>query len=132
MEYTERLLGRLETQGPQLLEGLLTAFPEFSEDACRGEACRLLLRLDTRVRLLDDGRWALAATAQTPEDRIASAACGYLAQVPGPVATLNSVVSHVCGQTGFEQTLVRSMVLQNFDHKGPLVFKKLKKVEQCL
>jgi len=124
MEYTERLHSRLETQGPQPLEALLAAFPEFNEDACRIEAFRLLLRLDARVRLLDDGRWALAATTQTPEERIADAARDYLAQVPGPGATLNTVVNHVCGQTGFGDALVRSVILQTFETRGVRVFRK--------
>lgn len=124
MEYTERLLNRLEAQGPQPLDALLAAFPEFSEDACRAEAFRLLLRLETRVRLLDDGRWALVAPTQTPEDRIVDAVRSYLAQVPGPGATLNTVVNHVCEQTGFEHALVRSVIRQTFDCRGALVFKK--------
>lgn len=129
MEYAERLLNRLRVQGPQSLEALLAAFPEFGEDACRVEALRLLLRLDTRVRLLDDGRWALATATQTPEERIVSATRSYLAQIPGQGATLNGLVNHVCGQTGFEPALVRSVILQHFDHRGPLILKKSQKVE---
>lgn len=128
MEIADRLLKRLGTLGPQPQEALLAAFPEFDEDPCRIEAVRLVLRLNTRVRLLDDGRWALATAAQTPEDRIANAAWSYLVQVPGSGATLNTVVNHVCGQTGFEDALVRSVIRQTFDCRGALVFKKAQEV----
>ena len=129
MEVTDRLLKRLETQGPQSLEALVTAFPEFSEDACRVEALHLLLRLDTRIRRLGDGRWALMPTALTPDQRVADATRGYLAQLPGAGARLDAVVNIVCEQTGFRRDFVRSVVLQHFDHHGQLVFKKPKEVQ---
>jgi hypothetical protein len=126
MAITDRLLKRLETQGPQSLEALLGAFPEASEDPCQAEALHLLLRLEKRIRRQDDGRWALAAVAQTPEQRVTSSARDYLTQLPGAGAMLDSVVNQVCEQTGFERAFVRSAIRQNFDCRGARVFKQPK------
>jgi len=123
---TDHILHTLARHGPMNFSQLLAAVPELVAESHAAEMLRLLLRLDRRLRLLDDGRWTLASTPQTPEQRIVSSAQSYLDAIPGEGALLKSVVEHVAGETGFADALVRSAILRSFENNGTVVRNKRK------
>lgn len=120
------VLHRLATDGPLESSQLLTALPEVAAEPHGADVLHLLLRLDRRLRPLSDGRWTLAITAQTPEQRVVASAQVYLNSIPGGGALVKSVVTRVTDQTGYDQATVRSIILRRFVNNGQVVRNRLK------
>ncbi len=126
MIITDRVLQQLDNGGAQTLSKLLAAVPELAADPYGAETLRLLLRLDRRVRRLPDGRWTLAAKAQTPETRIIDSAQAYLDRLPGSGMMLDSLVKHVAQETNYDPARVRSVIISRFITRGNSVLNKRK------
>ena len=126
MTIYDSILHRLAAGEAQTLTQFLASLPELAADPHGSDALRLLLRLDRRLRPLGDGRWTLATAPQTPEQRIVVSAKAYLDSLPSSGALLDSVVTHVVGETNYDQTTVRSTILRHFVSKGILVRNQMK------
>lgn len=120
------VLHRLATDGPLESSQLLAALPELVAEPHGADVLHLLLRLGRRLRPLSDGRWTLTTTVQTPEQRIVASAQVYMKSIPGGGALVNSVVTRVTDQTGYDQATVRSIILRRFVNNGWVVRNQLK------
>jgi len=107
---------------------LLNEIPELATQPHGAEQLRLLLRLDRRFQITDDGRWILAASTQTVDQRIIMIVLHYLDQIPGGGALLNSVAEYVANETGFSHQLIKPIILGNFENNGRLVRNKRKNI----
>ena len=126
MTICERILHRLAKSEGQTLAQILASLPELMADPHGADVLRLLLRLDRRLRSLDDGRWTLVIAPQTSEQRIVASAQAYLNRIPGGGALLDSVVTYVVGETNYDQADVRSVTLRRFVNNGWAVRNQLK------
>ncbi len=125
MDVNDKIANQLQ-KGAKTADELLAVLPELAHSPQGADVLRLLLRLDKNVRLLDNGRYTLTPSAQTPADRIVSEAQAFMAPIPGSGATLNSVIDHVVKQTGYAPEQVRAVLIQRFMTRGDLIAKKLK------
>jgi len=123
---SDRILHQLANGEMQTLPELLATIPELAAEPNGGEVLRLLLRVDRRVRPLPDGRWTLAAAAQTPELRIVTSAQAYFNRMPGSGAMLNTVVDHVVRETNYNPARVRAVITNRFVNNSKTVLNKLK------
>ena len=126
MTIYDRVLHQLAAGEVRTLSQLLAALPELAADPHGADVLRLLLRLDRRLRPLDDGRWTLATAPQTPEQRIVASAQAYLNQIPAGGALLDSVVTYVVGETNYDQATVSGTILRRFVSRGKVVRNQLK------
>jgi hypothetical protein len=126
MTIYDRILRQLAESEAQSSTQILSSLPELVADPHGSDVLRLLLRLDRRLRLLSDGRWTLATAQQTPEQRIVASAKVYLDSLPGSGSMLDSVVTHVVGETSYDQAIVRSAILRCFVNNGRVVRNQLK------
>jgi len=126
MLIIERTLRYLSASGPQSIPQLLSVLPELAATSQAEQSLRLLLRLDRRVKLLDHGRWGLAITAHTPEQRIILSTQSYLSSIPGGGAALNSTIEHVMEDTGYDRAVVQSVISQRFASNDRVVRNQLK------
>ena len=126
MTIYDCILRRLAKSEGQTPAQILATLPELMDDPHGADVLRLLLRLDRRLRLLDDGCWTLAAAPQTPEQRIVASALTYLNRIPGGGALLDSVVTYVVGETNYDRAAVRSVTLRRFVNTGQVVRNQLK------
>lgn len=126
MTIYDSILHKLDEGEIQTSTQILASLPELADNPHGADVLRLLLRLDRRLRPLDDGHWTLAFTPQTPDQRIVASAKTYLDSLPGSGALLNSVVTHVIGETSYDQATVRLTVQRHFVTKGILVRNQLK------
>lgn len=120
------VLDRLKTEGTLTISQLLATLPELAADSNSADILRLLLRLDRRLRLLDDGRWTLAATSETPEQRILAGAKAYLDTLPSSGALVTSVVTHLVRETNYDQATIDSAIRRGFVVRGKVVLNKPK------
>lgn len=123
---TEHLRLNLARNGPKSLAEILQDHPELAGQAHTADVVLLLLRLDLHFRLLDDGRWAIAATPQNATQRIVAVAQAYLTQFPGTGALINTVVDFVAKETGYSPEMVRSALVASFVNNGQALLNKLK------
>jgi hypothetical protein len=126
MTIYDSILHRLAAGEAQTLTQFLASLPELAADPHGSDALRLLLRLDRRLRPLGDGRWTLATAPQAPEQRIVASTKAYLDSLPSSGALLDSVVTHVVGETNYDQAIVRSIIQCCFVTKGIVVRNQLK------
>lgn len=126
MTIYDGILHQLDEGEAQTLTQILASLPELADDPHGADVLRLLLRLDRRLRPLGDGRWTLAFTPQTPDQRIVASAKAYLDSLPSSGALLDTVVTRVVGETSYDQATVRSTVQRHFVTKGVLVRNQLK------
>jgi hypothetical protein len=126
MVIIDRILRQLADGELRTLPQLLAEIPELAADPQGAEALRLLLRLDRRLRLLDNEHWTLATGPQTPQQRIVTSAQAYLDRIPAGGALVGSIVSHVTQETNYDRTRVRSVILSCFVNNGQVVRNKLK------
>ena len=105
---------------------LLSRLPEVAANQQGIEVLRLLLRLDRRVYITEDGKWALVETERTPEQRIVAATKHFLNSAPGGVGMLNTVVAHIANITAYDTMLVSSIVQRHFRIQGKIVFNQHK------
>jgi hypothetical protein len=126
MTIYDGILHQLNEGEAQTLAQILASLPELAAEPHGPDVLRLLLRLDRRLRPLDDGRWTLATTPQTPEQRIVASAKAYLDSLPGGGALLDSVVTRVVSETNYALDTVRSVVLRYFVNNGRVVRNQLK------
>lgn len=126
MLLIERLVQHLIITGPQSTSQLLSVLPELDATSQAQSTLHLLLRLDRRVKLMADGRWTPASNALTSEERIVFSARTYLSQIPGGGAPLSSTVERVVADTGFDRSLIQSVITQKFVNNGRAVRNQLK------
>lgn len=107
---------------------LLNEIPELATQSHGADQLRLLLRLDRRFRSIEDGRWILATSVQTSDQRVITTVQHYLDQIPGGGALLNSVAEYVANETGFSHQLIKPIILGNFENNGRLVRNKRKNI----
>ncbi len=129
MNASEHLRVGLANTGPKTLEEILRDYPGLQAVSLGADVWRLLLRLDPRFRLLPDGRWSIVTAAQTSRQRIAAAAQVYLEQIPGNGARIATAVEHVTSETGYDEALVLSAILEHFETSGNLVRSRLRAVK---
>ena len=122
----DHILDRLSARGIMSLDEIVSDLPELAVNPDAIEIARLLLRLDRRVHPMSGGRWALAMTVQSSEQRIVASASAYLDGIPGSGALVASVVGHVAGETNYDESVIRSTVLRLFVNNGRVVRNKLK------
>ncbi len=126
MTIYHSILNQLDEGEAQTLVQILASLPDLADDPHGADVLRLLLRLDRRLRPLDDGRWTLVATRQTPDQRIVASAKAYLDSLPGGGALLDSVLTRVVSETNYALDTVRSVVLRYFVNNGRVVRNQLK------
>ncbi len=126
MTIYHSILNQLDEGEAKTLPQILALLPDLADDPHGTDVLRLLLRLDRRLRPLDDGRWTLVATLQTPDQRIVASAKAYLDSLPSSGALLDTVVARVVDETSYDQATVRSTVQRHFVTKGILVRNQLK------
>ena len=106
----------------------MNEIPELATQSHGADQLRLLLRLDRRFRSIEDGRWILATSVQTSDQRVITTVQHYLDQIPGGGALLNSVAEYVANETGFSHQLIKPIILGNFENNGRLVRNKRKNI----
>lgn len=126
--FSEHLEESLARSGPKTLEEIMRENPELWEESFGADTLLLLLRLDPRLRLLADGRWSIAMKEQTSRQRIMTATQDYLQQIPGNGARIKAVVDHVTADTGYDEALVRSVIVECFETSDRLVRNRLRRL----
>ena len=126
MTIYDRVLHKLDEGEAQTLAQILASVPELAAGPNGSDVLHLLLRLGRRLRPLNGSRWTLATAPHTPEQRILTSAKAYLDSLLSSGALLDSVVTHVVGETDYDRATVRSTILRHFVSKGILVRNQLK------
>lgn len=116
----------LANSGPKTVPEILRDHPELNTTPDAGSVLYLLLRLNRRFRVLDNGRWAAAVSPQTEADRIVAVTQAFLDQFPSSGLLLKTVVDYVTAQTGYSSEKIRSVVVGSFDSNGMVVINRPK------
>ncbi|HBY97767.1 MAG TPA: hypothetical protein DEP84_28135 [Chloroflexi bacterium] len=127
MSVTEDILRILSVGQARSTSDILARLPALASLAEGEDVLRLLLRLNRRVSPLPDDRWVLAASDQTPEQRIVAATLAYFRSQGRPGEHIGSLAKAMAAETGYPEVQVRSVILARFrDNAGIMIFNQLK------